>query len=240
MRVAFVGNPNSGKTSLFNKLTGNNQKIGNWPGVTIEKKVGKILKTDIDVVDLPGVYSLFPFTSEEKVSRDYLVFEKPDLVVNVIDSTALERSLYLTTQLFDLGVKVILALNMADLLEKKGINLDETKLASELNLPAIKISARTGLGIESLISEIKKQKTQGFQKSPEIYSKIVQNELKLTKNNLNLESDFLAIEKLITEKQDETNQSLMHTRQVFEKVYQIDSLQVVVGQKYEFISKVIY
>ena len=125
MKVALIGNPNSGKTSLFNKLTGLNQKIGNWPGVTIEKKEGKILKTDIEIVDLPGVYSLTPYSAEEIVSRDYLINEKPDLVINVVDSTALERSLFLTTQLLDLGLDVVLSLNMTDLLKKKGISYEK-------------------------------------------------------------------------------------------------------------------
>ena len=119
MKIALIGNPNSGKTSLFNRLTGSNQKVGNWPGVTIERKEGLILNTEICLVDLPGVYSLTPYTDEEIVSRDFLINDKPDVVINIIDSTALERSLFLTTQLFDLGLNVIVALNMTDLLKKK-------------------------------------------------------------------------------------------------------------------------
>ena len=117
MKIALIGNPNSGKTSLFNKLTGLNQKVGNWPGVTIEKKTGKILKLGADVVDLPGIYSLSPYTSEETVSRDYLLKEKPDAVVNIVDANALERSLFLTSQLLELDVNVVLAINMSDILE---------------------------------------------------------------------------------------------------------------------------
>ena len=128
MKIALVGNPNSGKTSLFNKLTGLNQKIGNWPGVTIEKKQGKSLKFDVDVIDLPGIYSLSPYSAEEIVSRDYLLNEKPDVVVNVVDANALERSLFLTSQILELGASVVIALNMSDILEKKGICLDEEKL----------------------------------------------------------------------------------------------------------------
>ena len=120
MKVALIGNQNSGKTTLFNSLTGSNQKIGNWPGVTIERKEGTLLKTDdITIVDLPGIYSLSPYTSEEEISRNYLLEEKPDVVVNIVDATSIERSLYLTTQLMELDCKVIMALNMADLLAKK-------------------------------------------------------------------------------------------------------------------------
>ena len=136
MNVALIGNPNCGKTSVFNKLTGSNQKVGNWPGVTIERKEGKILKTDISIVDLPGIYSLEPYTSEEIISRDYLLENRPDLVVNVVDSTALERSLFLTTQLFDLGINVVLALNMTDLLRVRGLSLDEKKLSKQMKYAA--------------------------------------------------------------------------------------------------------
>jgi ferrous iron transport protein B len=120
MKIALVGNQNSGKTTLFNLLTGTNQKVGNWPGVTIERKEGKIKGTDLTIVDLPGIYSLSPYTSEEQVSRNYVLNEKPDIIVNIVDATSLERSLYLTTQLLELDAKVIIALNMCDILEKKG------------------------------------------------------------------------------------------------------------------------
>lgn len=119
MRIALIGNQNSGKTSLFNLLTGMNQKIGNWPGVTIEKKSGIIKGTNHELVDLPGIYSLYPYTNEEKVSRDFLLKERPDLIINVVDCTCLERSLYLTTQLMDLDTRVVLVLNMADRLKQK-------------------------------------------------------------------------------------------------------------------------
>lgn len=119
MRVALVGNQNSGKTSLFNVLTGTNQKVGNWPGVTIEHKSGIIKGTDIEIVDLPGIYSLSPYSPEEEVSRSYVMNQKPDVIINIIDATSLERSLYLNTQLMELDSKIIIALNMCDLLEKK-------------------------------------------------------------------------------------------------------------------------
>ena len=119
MKIALVGNQNSGKTTLFNLLTGTNQKVGNWPGVTIERKSGNIKGTDFELVDLPGIYSLSPYTQEEVVSRDYVINEKPDIIINIVDATSIERSMYLTTQLLELDTKVIVALNMADELEKK-------------------------------------------------------------------------------------------------------------------------
>lgn len=237
MKIALIGNQNCGKTSLFNKLTGSNQKIGNWPGVTIERKEGVIIGTDLEIVDLPGVYSLQPYSSEEEVSRDYLLNEKPDVVLNVIDSTALERSLYLTTQLLDLGERVVLALNMNDLLDKKGIVLDEDKLSKELGVPAIKTSAKTGLGILDLIEELKNQKTQKSEKNIEIYPKIIENEIKNTKNSLKNQNKFSVIEKILDIKSNE-NASVKHSRDVLKQIYGEDLEQVFANEKYNFIESV--
>ena len=135
IKIALAGNPNCGKTTLFNNLTGSNQYVGNWPGVTVEKKEGK-LKGDKDVViqDLPGIYSLSPYTLEEVVSRTYLVKEKPDAILNIIDGTNIERNLYLTTQLIELGIPVVMAVNMIDLVRKNGDTIDLKKLSAELGL----------------------------------------------------------------------------------------------------------
>ena len=128
IRIALAGNPNCGKTTMFNALTGANQYVGNWPGVTVEKKEGKLkskkVKEEVVVTDLPGIYSLSPYTLEEVVSRDYLLKENPDVIVDLVDATNIERNLYLTTQLIETGVPVVIALNMADLLEKRGIKID--------------------------------------------------------------------------------------------------------------------
>ncbi len=121
MNIALVGNPNSGKTSLFNLLTGSNQYVGNWPGVTVEKKEGSLKKNpNIHIQDLPGIYSLSPYTPEEVIARDYLVQEQPELIINIIDATNLERNLYLTTQLLDLDIPMIIGLNMMDVIKKEG------------------------------------------------------------------------------------------------------------------------
>jgi len=142
IRIALAGNPNCGKTTMFNALTGANQYVGNWPGVTVEKKEGKLkskkVKEEVVVTDLPGIYSLSPYTLEEVVSRDYLLKENPDVIVDLVDATNIERNLYLTTQLIETGVPVVIALNMADLLEKRGIKIDVARLSltvQSLRLP---------------------------------------------------------------------------------------------------------
>lgn len=154
LKIALVGNPNSGKTTLFNALTGSNQYVGNWPGVTVEKKQGK-LKADksIMLVDLPGIYSLSPYTLEEVISRNYLLQEKPDAIINIVDGTNLERNLYLTTQLTELSIPVILAINMMDVVEKNGdkINIDE--LSEQLGVKVLEISALRSKGINELVKE---------------------------------------------------------------------------------------
>ena len=147
IRIALAGNPNCGKTTLFNELTGSSQYVGNWPGVTVEKKDG-ILKGHKDVIiqDLPGIYSLSPYTMEEKVARNYLVNEQPDAILNIIDGTNLERNLYLSTQLIEIGLPVVMAVNMMDLVKKNGDTIDVKKMAEELGCEVVEISALQGKG----------------------------------------------------------------------------------------------
>ena len=142
-RIALVGNPNSGKSTLFNALTGSAQFVGNWPGVTIEKKEGKthIDKETVQVIDLPGIYSLSPYSKEEIITRDYILQERPDVVINIIDASNLERNLYLTTQLIELGVPVVAALNMIDIVKKKGEEISSKALSKSLGCPVCEISA---------------------------------------------------------------------------------------------------
>lgn len=159
MTVALAGNPNSGKTTLFNTLTGSNQFIGNWPGVTIEKKEGKLKKNgNITIVDLPGIYSLSPYTLEEMVARNYLIKQKPGAILNIIDGTNLERNLYLTTQLAELGIPVVVAVNMMDIVAKKGDVIDIQELSIHLGYPVIEISALKETGISELVDTIIKLK----------------------------------------------------------------------------------
>ena len=154
IKIALAGNPNSGKTTLFNALTGANQFVGNWPGVTVEKKEGTY-KADknVGVTDLPGIYSLSPYTLEEVVARNYLINENPDAVLNIVDGTNLERNLYLTTQLAELGLPMVVAVNMMDVVAKQGDKIDTKKLASELGCPVVEISALKGTGIEKAVAE---------------------------------------------------------------------------------------
>ena len=164
LRIALAGNPNSGKTTLFNALTGSNQFVGNWPGVTVEKKEGKLKNhDDVIITDLPGIYSLSPYTLEEVVARNYLIAERPDAILNIVDGTNLERNLYLTTQLTELGIPVVMALNMMDLVEKNGDRINVDELARQFGCKIVPISALKGTGIqeaaEAAIEAAKKTKT---------------------------------------------------------------------------------
>ena len=155
MRAALAGNPNSGKTTLFNALTGMNQYVGNWPGVTVEKKEGKMLSDKtITLTDLPGIYSLSPYTNEEIVARDYLVNERPDVIINIIDATNLERNLYLSTQLKETGIPMILALNMMDVVRKNGDFICLKSLTEALGCPCVEISALKGEGLRELVNAL--------------------------------------------------------------------------------------
>ena len=164
IRIALAGNPNCGKTTLFNALTGSNQFVGNWPGVTVEKKEGKLKKHDgVIVTDLPGIYSLSPYTLEEVVARNYLIGERPDVILNIIDGTNLERNLYLTTQLTELGIPVVIAINMMDIVKKNGDKIDTKALAEKLGCQIVEISALKGTGVmeaaEAAIRAAKDTKT---------------------------------------------------------------------------------
>ena len=164
IRIALAGNPNAGKTTLFNALTGSNQFVGNWPGVTVEKKEGKLKKhDDVIITDLPGIYSLSPYTLEEVVARNYLIVERPDAILNIVDGTNLERNLYLTTQLTELGIPVVVAINMMDVVRKSGDRIDTAELSRQLGCRVVEISALKGTGIteaaEAAIDAAKNTKT---------------------------------------------------------------------------------
>ena len=164
LRIALAGNPNSGKTTLFNALTGSNQFVGNWPGVTVEKKEGKLKKHDgVVITDLPGIYSLSPYTLEEVVARNYLIDERPDAILNIIDGTNLERNLYLTTQLTELGIPVVIAINMMDVVKKNGDKINVEELSRQLGCKIVEISALKGDGVmtaaEAAIEAAKNTKT---------------------------------------------------------------------------------
>ena len=154
IRIALAGNPNCGKTTMFNDLTGSSQYVGNWPGVTVEKKEGRLKgKKDVVITDLPGIYSLSPYTLEEVVSRNYLMNEHPDAIINLVDGTNLERNLYLTTQILELGIPVVLALNMIDLVKKNGDQIDIKRLGETLGCKVVETSALKGTGSREAAAE---------------------------------------------------------------------------------------
>ena len=238
MKIALVGNQNSGKTTLFNLLTGTNQKIGNWPGVTIERKVGKIKDLGDDLVDLPGIYSLSPYTVEEEVSRKFVLEDKPDIIINIVDATSIERSLYLTTQLMELDTKVIIALNMADRLEKKGIHIDKEKLSKEIGTDVVIISALKATGIEKLKDTIKKYNKQKV-RSKEIFKSDIENEIINIENELKV-NRFMAIKILENDKLYQNYQKgiVKNSRQKLEETYKMDIEEIIANARYEYIVKI--
>ena len=184
-RIALVGNPNCGKTTLFNELTGSNQYVGNWPGVTVEKKEGKLKKYEnITITDLPGIYSLAPYTLEEVVARNYLLGEKPDAILNIIDGTNLERSLYLTTQLAELDIPMVIAINMMDIVRKSGDKINIKQLSEEIGCDVIEISALKGEGIKEVSAKaVEAAQNTGFTAKHK-YSASIEHALAHIEDNL--------------------------------------------------------
>ncbi len=247
MKLALFGNQNSGKTSLFNALTGSNQKVGNWPGVTIDRVEGIIKKHNSTLVDLPGVYSLSPYTSEEEISRRFVLDENIDLIINIVDATQLERSLYLTTQLLELDTDVVVALNMVDLLDHRGIKINLKKLEEELGVTIVPISAMTGKGINNLKSVIFNHRYKKNKHKPiypddvEEFISAVQKEYKSIKPTKKgkLHKRFGAV-KILEEDRDYRvlmDQRLKDMHLALEKKYEMDGEQLVASLRYDYIVK---
>ena len=258
IKIALAGNPNCGKTTMFNALTGANQYVGNWPGVTVEKKEGKLKGKkgkgeDIIVTDLPGIYSLSPYTLEEVVSRDYVLKENPDVIIDLVDATNIERNLYLTTQLIETGVPVVIALNMADLLEKRGIKIDTKRLSMLLDCPIIETSALRGEGLDKLIDEaVKVAKSSKVDLPKEIFTKEMEEAISEVKEVLpsSITEDkkrwyavkFLENDEKVKEamKLSASGQSLVDTkRQELEKQHDDDMESIVTDERYKFIQKIV-
>lgn len=191
IKIALAGNPNSGKTTLFNNLTGSRQRVGNWPGVTVEKKEGSLKGTnDVTIQDLPGIYSLSPYSLEEVVSRNYLVNEKPDAILNIVDGTNIERNLYLTTQLLELQIPVVVAVNMIDLVERNGDMIDLNRLAQELGCPVMAISALKGKGTKEVAAKaVEVAKKHQVALIPDIYDKTIVSALSKIQSELQTHID---------------------------------------------------
>lgn len=256
IKIALAGNPNCGKTTLFNALTGSNQFVGNWPGVTVEKKEGKLKKAylvnqgeDVLVMDLPGIYSLSPYTLEEVVARNYLIDERPDVILNIIDGTNLERNLYLTTQLIELGIPTIIAVNMMDVVEKNGDRIHIDKLSKELGCEVTTISALKGTGIEEAAKKAvkladklsSKKKTKVF--SDEVEAVLAEIEEKLALEVEESQRRFFAIKLL--EKDEKINTKLKVVPDVSAEIAKIeeelddDTESIITNDRYVFISSII-
>lgn len=191
LRIALAGNPNCGKTTLFNALTGSSQYVGNWPGVTVEKKEGKLKgHKDVTVIDLPGIYSLSPYSLEEVVARNFLMHEKPDVIINLVDGTNLERNLYLTTQLLETGIPTIIALNMMDIVEDRKDVLHADELSKRLGCPVCEISALKSNGIDVMIEKaLKLAKDSSAYKPTEIYTGLLKEKIEECEKLLNNKAD---------------------------------------------------
>lgn len=250
IKIALAGNPNCGKTTLFNALTGSNQFVGNWPGVTVEKKEGKLKgHNDVVIMDLPGIYSLSPYTLEEVVARNYLIGERPDAILNIVDGTNIERNLYLSTQIMELGIPVIMAVNMIDVLEKTGDKVHIDKLRKELGCEVVEISALKGTGIKEA-AEKAVELAHNKQVTPAVYrfSKEVESIIKTVETKLSFDipkeqKRFFAIKLL--EKDDKIANMMKLIPDVTEEIKQMedafddDTESIITNERYTFISSVI-
>ncbi|MDO4265106.1 MAG: ferrous iron transport protein B [Eubacteriales bacterium] len=255
IKIALAGNPNCGKTTMFNALTGANQYVGNWPGVTVEKKSGKVKQSgsgeEIEVVDLPGIYSLSPYTLEEVVSRDYILKDKPDVIMDLVDATNIERNLYLTTQLIETGIPVVIALNMTDLLEKNGIKIDAKQLSGELGCPVVEISALKKIGLKEVVDQaVRTAKEKQGKLNAAIFDKSVEEMISGIMGQLPAgvpaeEERWYAVKLLEQDKKvleqfglSAANAYKSYTDKL-EKEFDDDAESVITDQRYKYIQKLV-
>ncbi len=250
MKIALAGNPNCGKTTLFNALTGSNQFVGNWPGVTVEKKEGKLKgHKDVTIMDLPGIYSLSPYTLEEVVARNYLITERPDAILNIVDGTNIERNLYLSTQLMELGIPVVMAVNMMDIVEKNGDKIHIDKLSKKLGCEVVEISALKGTGVEKAAEKAvaaagnKNASVRVHEFGAQVESMIQAVEEKLQDDVSKEQKRFFAIKLL--EKDDKITGQMKHVPDVSEEIktledeFDDDTESIITNERYEYIASII-
>ena len=250
IKIALAGNPNCGKTTLFNALTGSNQFVGNWPGVTVEKKEGKLKgHKDVTIMDLPGIYSLSPYTLEEVVARTYLITERPDAILNIVDGTNIERNLYLSTQLMELGIPVVMAVNMVDIMEKTGDKIHIDKLSKKLGCEVVEISALKGTGVQKAVEKAvaaagkKDASARVHEFNPQVESVIQTVEEKLFDDIAEDQKRFFAIKLL--EKDDKIKEQMKHSPDVsaeiktLEDEFDDDTESIITNERYEYISSII-
>ena len=250
IKIALAGNPNCGKTTLFNALTGSNQYVGNWPGVTVEKKEGKLKRhKDVNIIDLPGIYSLSPYTLEEVVARNYLITERPDAIINIVDGTNLERNLFLSTQIMELGIPVIMAVNMMDVLKKTGDKVYIDKLSKSLGCEVVEISALKGSGIEEAadravaIASKKNKNIRVHKFADEVESVIKKVENKMDSSVAKEQKRFLAIKLL--ERDSKINELMKNAPDVSKEIEKLedafddDTESIISNERYVYISSII-
>ena len=250
IKIALAGNPNCGKTTLFNALTGSNQFVGNWPGVTVEKKEGKLKgHKDVIIMDLPGIYSLSPYTLEEVVARNYLITERPDVIMNIVDGTNIERNLYLSTQLMELGIPVIMAVNMMDVVQKSGDKINISKLSEKLGCEVVEISALKGTGITKAaekavgLANQKKVSAQVHKFAVKVENVLTAIEDKLGNDVPAEQKRFFAIKLL--EKDDKIGEQMKNVPDVSREIEQIekemddDTESIITNERYVYISSII-
>ena len=249
VKIALAGNPNCGKTTLFNALTGSNQFVGNWPGVTVEKKEGKLKgHKDVTIMDLPGIYSLSPYTLEEVVARNYLITDRPDAIINIVDGTNIERNLYLSTQIMELGIPVIMAINMIDVLEKTGDKIDTAKLSKKLGCEVVEISALKGTGIEKAAAKAVDLAKKNEQVVPvHEFTKDVEDVIKSVEVKLTgveeSQRRFFAIKLL--EKDEKIIEQMTNAPDVSAEIKQLedamddDTESIITNERYVYISSII-
>lgn len=256
IKIGLAGNPNCGKTTMFNELTGSTQYVGNWPGVTVEKKGGKLKgNKDVEIVDLPGIYSLSPYTLEEVVTRNFMINDKPDAVINIVDASNIERNLYLTTQILELGIPTVIALNMMDIVEKNGDKIDINKLSKDLGCPVVEMSALKGNGVKAVAEkavEIAKSKSKpkfilDFSEEAKAAFREIEEIIKKNISTEGIELRWLAIK--LFERDENIIEKLKISKATLDEIEIIinkyesnlddDSESIVTGDRYAFIGEVV-